>query len=219
MRPFVFSSAALAAALSFPGTLTGCDSGDGTGGSGGSGGSGGDACQLEYVGDKDAPIEMEILTLDPDYAAQPFTAGGDASILFPPQGGRVVFVGVRAKNLDPCAVRLAGALRDPATDQVRIDTRTVNLDPTTDGWGTSDAGDISTFSNIPVCPNNWAATDVFDQTFTLVLSVRDRDGKEAKTEIDMVPRCDEVSTVDGQNLQKECLCLCKQGYVTGEVCQ
>lgn len=216
MRPFVLSPLALAAPLALSIALAGCDSGDGTSSGGGNGG---DSCQLDYVGDKDAPIELEVVTLDPDYVAQPFASGGDASILFPPQGGRVIFVGVRAKNLDPCAVRLAGALRDPETMQVRIDTRTVNLDPTEDGWGASDAGDISTFSNIPVCPNNWASTDVFDQTFTLVLSVRDRNGKEAKTELDLVPRCDEVSTVDGQNLQKECLCICKQGYVTGEMCQ
>ena len=215
MRPLVLPPL-LAIPLALSLALAGCDSGDGTSSGGGNGG---DSCQLEYVGDKDAPIELEVMTLDPDYVAQPFASGGDASILFPPQGGRVIFVGVRAKNLDPCAVRLAGALRDPATMQVRIDTRTVNLDPTEDGWGTSDAGDISTFSNIPVCPNNWASTDVFDQTFTLVLSVRDRNGKEAKTELDLVPRCDEVSTVDGQNLQKECLCICKQGYVTGEMCQ
>jgi hypothetical protein len=211
-------SPALAALLCLPLALAGCPGGeDGTGGAAGAP----DSCTLEYIGDKDAPIEMEIVTLDPQYEAQPFTSGGDVSILFPPQGGRVVFAGVRAKNLDPCAVRLSGAVRDPASGQVRLDTRTVNLDPTDDGWGASDPGDISTFSNVPVCPNNWASTDVFDQPFTLVVSVRDRAGKERMTELDVVPRCDETSTIDGQDqdLQKECLCICKQGYITGEMCQ
>lgn len=182
------------------------------------GGAGGSSCTLEYVGDKDAPIEIEVVTLDPDYVAQPFTDGGDASILFPPQGGRVIFAGVRAKNLDPCAVRLTGAMRDPVTMQVRIDTRTVNLDPTEDGWGQSDAGDISTFSNIPVCPNNWSDQDVFDQTFGLEMRVKDKDGKEGSAVLNVVPRCNEVKTVDGQDLQKDCLCICKEGYVTGEMC-
>ncbi|MEZ4298490.1 MAG: hypothetical protein R3B70_26295 [Polyangiaceae bacterium] len=183
------------------------------------GGSEGGACKLEYVGNTDAAIELEVVALDPDYVAQPFVEGGDLSILYPPQGGRVVFVGVRAKNLDPCAVRLTGVLRDPASMQVRVDTRTVNLDPTADGWGESDAGDISTFSNIPVCPNSWAETDVFDQTFTMEVHVKDRTGKEADAIFNAVPRCNEAKVVDGLDLQKDCLCICKQGYITGEMCQ
>ena len=182
----------------------------------------GGGCKLPYVGDKDADIELELVVLDADYVAHPFKAGGDASILVPPQGGRVIFAGVRAKNLNPCAVRLAGAVRDPATDQVRIDTRTTNLDVPGDGWAQSDESDIATFSNVPVCSNNWASTDIFDQTFTLVVSLKDRDGKEAKAELDVVPRCDEkkITLDSGQmiDVQKDCLCICKQGYVTGEAC-
>lgn len=184
---------------------------------------GASACKRDYVGDKDADIELEVITLDPDYMAQPFAAGGDVSILVPPQGGRVIFVGVRAKNLDPCAVKLTGAIRDPASKQVRVDARTMNLDVSDDGWAVSDETDISTFSNVPVCSNNWADTDVFDQTFKLVLNVKDRDGKTADVELDMVPRCDEekILTLDSGlqiDVQKECLCLCKHGYVTGEAC-
>jgi hypothetical protein len=180
-------------------------------------------CQLQYVGDESADIELEVITLDPAYTARPLAAGGDTSILVPPQGGRVIFAGVRAKNLDPCAVRLSGAVRDPATNQVRIDTRTVNLDVADDGWGQSDETDISSFSNIPVCSNTWASTDIFGQTFKLIVSVKDRNGKQAKAEIEMVPRCDEKTIIELDSgakidVQKECLCTCKQGYMTGEIC-
>lgn len=189
----------------------------------GDAGSDAQGCQLDYVGDEKADIELEVITLDPEYSASPLAVGGSTSILIPPQGGRVIFAGVRAKNLDPCGVRLAGAVRDPASNQVRIDTRTLNLDVADDGWAQSDETDISTFSNIPVCSNNWAETDIFDQTFTLVVSVRDRSGKEAKAEIAMVPRCDEKKIVELDSgkkidIQKECLCTCKLGYVTGEAC-
>lgn len=218
MRLLLYISPPLAALAGLLGTLGGCDSNDGTSAGGAAGAGGGDSCKLEYIGDKDAPIELQVVTLDPTYTAQPFEAGGDASILFPPQGGRVIFAGVRARNLDPCAVRLSGAVRDPASSQVRLDTRTVNLDPASDGFGESDPGDISTFSNVPVCPNSWATTDIFDQTFTLVINVRDRNDKEQMIELDVVPRCDETGTEGGQDLQKECLCICKQGYVTGEMC-
>jgi hypothetical protein len=175
-------------------------------------------CKLAYVGDEKADIELEVVTLDPAYKAQPFAAGGDASILQPPQGGRVIFVGVRAKNLDPCAVKLAGAVRDPATMETRLDTRTINLDVGADGWAESDETDISTFSNVPVCSNTWASTDVFDQTFKLIVSVTDRAGKKATAQLDVVPRCDEKKIENGVDVQKDCLCICKQGYITGEPC-
>ncbi len=169
-------------------------------------------CKLAYVGDENADMVLEVVTLDPDYKAQPFADGGDASILMPPQGGRVIFVGVRAKNLDPCAVKLAGAVRDPANMNTRLDTRTINLDLAADGWGESDETDISSFSNVPVCSNTWASTDVFDQTFKLIVSVTDRKGKKGSATLDVVPRCDE----EGQTA--ECLCICKLGYVTGQSC-
>ncbi len=130
----------------------------------------------------------------------------------------MIFIGVRAKNLDPCAVKLSGAVRDPMTMETRLDTRTINLEPTDDGWGASDETDISTFSNVPVCSNNWASTDVYDQTFKAIVSVTDRSGKKGTATLDVVPRCDEVKMVDGQDIQKDCLCICKLGYVTGQPC-
>ena len=175
-------------------------------------------CKLEYVGDANADIEMQIVTLDPSYAAQPFMDGGSASILVPPQGGRVIFLGVKAKNLDPCGVKLAGAIRDPSTMAPQLDTRTINLDPTADGWGQSDPTDISSFSNVPVCGNGWASTDIYDQTFKMLVSVTDRAGKKASVTYDVVPKCDEVKIDNGQDVQKDCLCICKQGYVTGQTC-
>lgn len=215
MRAVVTIGAALFASASVALFLSGCPNDPNPPADGGSDAS---SCGFEYVGDKDADIELEIVTLDPDYKAQPLASGGDASILVPPQGGRVIFIGVRAKNLDPCAVKLSGAVRDPATMETRLDTRTINLEPTDDGWGASDETDISTFSNVPVCSNNWASTDVYDQTFKAIVSVTDRSGKKGTATLDVVPRCDEVKMVDGQDIQKDCLCICKLGYVTGQAC-
>lgn len=186
----------------------------------GDAGSDSGSCKLEYVGNTDAEMEIELTALTPEYAATPLPEGGDVSILIPPQGGRVIFVGIRARNIDPCAVSLNGALRDTATNAVSpVDGRYLNLDPTADGWAESDATDISTYSNIAVCSNHWASKDVFDQTFQLELSVTDRTGKKGKVVRSVVPRCDETKIQDGVNLQKECLCLCKEGYVTGQNCQ
>lgn len=174
-------------------------------------------CGIPYVGDVNADIELELIRLDPQYKAHPITEGGDVSILIPPQGGRVIFAGVRAKNLNPCAVNLSGSLRDPSTMQVRVESRTINLDLADDGWAASDATDISTFSNIPICPNQWASTDVFDQAFDLRIRIKDQGGKEAEKTLSVTPRCDEVEAA-GVPVQAECLCICQQGYELGMAC-
>ncbi len=126
----------------------------------------------------------------------------------------MIFVGVRVTNIDPCLMKLSGALRDLTTTpgQVRLDNRTVNLVPTGDGFGASLDVDISTFSNIPVCPNQWASADVFDQTFELEIRVDDKGGRTATKKVKVVPRCSEIGK------EAECFCICRKGYKLGEVC-
>src|SRR5262249_28853507 len=139
-----------------------------------------------------------------------------------PQGGRVGFVGVRAINIDGCALQIIGALRDPTTKQVRLDGRTVNLRKEPDGWGTTgrgsstnieDSDEIGDDSNIPLCPNQWAEQDVFDVPFELEVVVTDRRKKTVSTKMMVTPRCSEPGTKE-----TACRCLCKKGYVLGNSC-
>jgi hypothetical protein len=171
-----------------------------------------------YFGDPSAPAVLE-LTILKDYATElPLADGDDVSMLFPPQGGRVVFVGVRAKNVDGCGLQITGALRDPSTKQVRVDGRTVTLRADDAGFGRSggiaagSSADISSYANIPVCPNQWASTDLFDHTFTLEVSIQDRKGKTASQSIRVVPRC--VSS----GPSNDCTCICAHGYILGQDC-
>lgn len=169
-------------------------------------------CQLPFLGDKTRPVELEVTARDALGNAALVADGGDVSILFPPQGGRVIFLGVRAKNLDPCGVRLNGAIRDTATKQVRIDNRTMNLVPRDDGFGASVDSDISTFSNVPVCPNQWASADVYDHPYEIEVTVEDVDGRSATQKLTVTPRCDEAGRED------ECRCICRKGYILGSKC-
>jgi hypothetical protein len=132
--------------------------------------------------------------------------------MLPPQGGRVMFIGVRATNIGPCGVELTGTLRDLSSGQVRIDSRKTHLAPTGDGWGTSVDTDISTFAMIPTCPNQWASTDVYGNTFELELSVLDKDGRTATKKLNVVPTCGEPADL------AECQCQCKKGYTLGQAC-
>jgi hypothetical protein len=172
----------------------------------------GPSCALAFIGDKSAPIEVIVTVRTTDGASIDLKDGDNVPLIFPPQGGRVVFIGARVKNVDPCAVKLSGAIRDVATNQVRIDNRTINLRASGDGYGSSVDGDISTFSNVPMCPNQWASTDAFDKPFRVELTVADREGRSVSKQAMVTPTCAEADRRD------ECLCICKKGYVLGEVC-
>ena len=121
--------------------------------------------------------------------------GDSVPLILPPQGGRVIFVGVRATNVDGCGLQLTGALRDLATQQVRVDSRTVNLIDTGDGYGVSGTPStavstaISDFSNIPVCPNEWSSTNVYGTAYGLEVTIKDREGRTLTKKIQVTPEC------------------------------
>jgi hypothetical protein len=137
-------------------------------------------------------------------------------MLLPPQGGRVIFAGVRATNVDGCGLQLTGALRDLTTGRVTLDSRTINLNSTGDGWGASatPTGPISAgnFSNIPVCPNEWSASDLFGHAYGLEVTIVDRGKRELTKKIQIVPECGQPENLG------ECMCICMAGYVLGQAC-
>lgn len=169
-------------------------------------------CRLPYVGDPKAPMEVDVVALDPDYKFMSITEGSDISLMNPPQEGRVLFVGVRARNVNPCGVRLSGALRDPISQQVRLDSRIINLQVTEDGYGQSDVTDIFTFANIPACPNQWSDQDLMDVPYTLIVSLTDGDDRKVTRELQVTPRCNEPGQIEG------CRCKCDADYVLGMMC-
>ena len=179
-------------------------------------------CDAGYLGDPTKDIALELRALRADGTDIALNEGDDLAIVFPPQGGRVSFIGVRAINLDGCGAQVIGALRDLGSRQVRVDGRTVNLTKEPDGWGTTghgtttnieDSAAIGDYSNVPVCPNEWADVDVFDQPFEIEVKIVDRSKKTATKVIKVTPRCAE-SGAKGT----ACRCLCKHGYVLGESC-
>jgi len=169
-------------------------------------------CKLPYIGDPNAEMIMDVVSLGPNGKMKPVEDGSDVTLIFPEQGGRVVFVGVRARNVDPCAARIAGALRDPISKQVRIDYRIVNLQIAPDGYGQSDIGDTFSFANIPVCPNQWSDQDIMDAPYELTISLTDKDGRKSTKVLQVTPRCDEPGQVGG------CHCQCDSDYVLGMMC-
>ena len=174
-------------------------------------------CSGLTLGTPTSPIDFEFLVANGDYQVAALHDGDALPILIPPQGGHVVFVGVRATNLDSCGIQLTGALRDEASQQVRFDQRTINLIPTGDGWGTTGpvgmavSGTVSNFANIPVCPNEWSSTDVYGHVYALEVTLADASGRSLKKTIHVTPMCQPGDLDD-------CECTCAKGYVLGGVC-
>ncbi len=180
-------------------------------------------CGVGVLGDRTRDIDFEFRVVGADAIDKSLKDGDDVQLVFPPQGGRVIFVGVRATNIDPCAVQLSGAIRDISTKQVRVDARTINLNPDGTGWGTSGTPSqsliaaVSNYSNIPLCPNQWSATNVFDTQYELEVTLKEHNSNGAKARaltktIHVTPRCSEPG------LGAECRCICHANYQLGEVC-
>ena len=170
------------------------------------------ACTLAFQGDPNAAPQVEIVYSGTDGLNHPVAEGGELPMLLPPQGGRVAYVGARVTNIDPCSATLSGSVRDEITDQVRLDIRTVNLTPQGDGWAESAPGNLSVFSNVPLCPNQWSDQNLFDGTYLLDVKVTDRAGRVAEAQAHVKPSCGEPSN------EADCRCICKAGYVLGESC-
>lgn len=170
-------------------------------------------CKLPYVGDPNAEMVMDVVALGPNGKTKPVTEGSDVTLMFPPQGGRVVFVGVRAMNINPCGVRLSGAVRDPISKQVRLDTRIINLQIAPDGYGQTDIGDaLGSWANIALCPNQWSDQDLMDAPYELTVSLTDNEDRKITKVLTVIPRCNEPGQVGG------CVCQCDSDYTLGMMC-
>jgi hypothetical protein len=176
------------------------------------------SCAGGFLGSASRDPDFEFVVVGADYNAAPLKDGDTVPLLLPLQGGRVVFVGARATNIDGCGVQLTGALRDETTRQVRFDQRTVNLEPSGDGWGATGAigsavsGIVSNFANIPACPNQWSTEDVNDREYALEVTLKDRGGRTVTKAIHVTPVCAEPENA------AECACICRAGYVLGSTC-
>lgn len=169
-------------------------------------------CTLPFLGDDTMDPQIELFYFGADQMDHPLTEGGGIDIIEPPQGGRVLFVGVRATNVDPCGVTFTGALRDPGTTLVRFDTRNFNLVDDGTGHGASVPGDIASYANIPVCHNTWTDLDVYGSTFTLEVTLKDKRGRETMKSMSVVPTCAEPDK------RAQCECICEGGYMLGDAC-
>jgi hypothetical protein len=142
------------------------------------------------VGDLGSPAELTLVARAGDGSVADAGPGADIPLVEPPQGGQVIFVGPRARNLDGCSLTVKATIADPGSGAVLgADERIVDLTVGPDGWAAPPSGaPISSFANVPVCPSA-ASQEVDGRSWRLVVTVTDRNQRTATLSTTVVPTC------------------------------
>jgi hypothetical protein len=168
------------------------------------------------VGDRRLPIELTAMTWDgsAETAAVELVDGGEVVLRRPAQGGKVLYLGVRARNVDACGVQLTSALRDPTSGEViALDQRPVPLVAGGDGWAVPAPPFEQALTNLGVCPNADAEVDVDGHPWRLELRLEETSGaRRATIELTVWPRC----PVGEEAF--ECACECDSDFHVGGEC-
>ena len=142
----------------------------------------------------------------------PVADGSEIPMENPPQGGFVMYIGARARNVDACGIEVAGTLRDPTTlAQLGFDARDTDMLKTADGWGEVDAKDNSNESNVNACPD-YVGGDRVNGDYLLEMKVTDREKRTATVSHHVKLICDPALDPDEA---ARCACECKANYKLG----
>ena len=167
-----------------------------------------------FVGDPAQAPVIEAVFRDVNNEMKPLAEGGEVPLILPPQGGKVMVVGVRAKNLDGCPITIATSIRDTCSASIiALENRPVTLEQTSDGWlAPVLPAELINYSNLPACPRANLERDVHDQPYVLTIRVEDKAGRKAETTVEIVPTCAEPEFME------QCLCECDDDYNLGQDC-
>jgi hypothetical protein len=167
-----------------------------------------------FVGDPSKPIEMVVVHQTPSGAIAETMSEGRVPLIQPIQGGKVLFISVRARNLDGCPVHITTSLTDPCTNAVAaLEGRDVILKASSDGWLEPDLpAEPDNYSNLAACPTQNLSRDIDEQVYTLKVQIQDHDGRTQETSLDIVPFCGEPMITD------RCRCECSRQFKLGAMC-
>lgn len=172
---------------------------------------------LCWVGDYEQQPVVE-LVWSSGGAWQPLGEDQPVPMVVPGQGGRVLLLGVRAKNVDACALQLSMSVHDQCTaadgNDGRIvgrEGRPIGLRGRADGWAVPSTDDdaFDVYANVPTCPNLASSRDFDGHPYLVRARVEDQStGRTAEASGSVVPTCDDVW----------CECECDADAVLGAGC-
>jgi hypothetical protein len=162
--------------------------------------------------DPSSAPELRILYRGADGNVQEARAMDAVPLLAAPQGGRILLVGVRARNVQGCNVELSSALVDsPRNSVVSLEKRPIVLEMGADGWLSPKRPTASSnYSNLPGCPRSDLTRPVDGEVYQLRVSLVDSKGRTAVASLDVIPTCSgDVET---------CRCECSTDFNLGGGC-
>jgi hypothetical protein len=159
-------------------------------------------------------MELELVSLDAAAQMSALSDGSSVPLILPPQGGKVVFVGVRARNVCAGVMQLIASVRDKCTNRiVGLEGRPVIYIAGADGWADpAEPTQISSYANVPLCPNFVSSRDIQDQPYELSIQVKDKTGRTSTKTLSITPFCGEPAN------EADCRCTCSFGYDVHEPC-
>lgn len=171
------------------------------------------SCPAGFIGDASKPPEAVMLVSDGQSQTFREVRDGDALPLMPPpQGGYVLYVGAKMRNMDACGIEQGGTLREPASgNQFGFDARTANMLLGSDGWGIPDVTSNADVSNVNACPD-YGPTPVHGTSWPLELTLKDKGGRKVTVKHRVVPTCMHQNPL----LQRDCVCTCSANYFLGK---
>jgi hypothetical protein len=134
------------------------------------------------------------------------TSGAPIDLVFPPQGGFVLFVGGRVRNLTDGNVEMRARMIDPGSQAVIAENTRVVTMKRDAADATSWIPDLRSYQNVPnvtMCPST-STTDLFDVPLTLEVTVTEQaSGHVGTAMLASVPSCRQT---DAKQLA---LCKCE----------
>lgn len=193
-------------------SVTGAGGGSGNAGTGsavggGASGASSDALTIVY------PAEF----VGPDIPLAPLASGSEVHLVVPPQGGHVLFIGARFKNVRGDTVRLHTRLKDPEDGAVATEeSRSVSVLPVPGDSSLSetDNSSLTQVSNITACPD-YGPRAMVGLPYILELTVTELmvpSPREATVTMLVTPACPQGGDPDAAF----CACECAGSYTLGK---
>jgi hypothetical protein len=166
-----------------------------------------------FIGDPSQPPEAVMLWTDGvSMQLHEVQDGMSLPLEPPPQGGYVLYVGAKVRNMYNC-VEERGRLRDPSTlIEYGFDARSATLTVQADGYGWPDPAMNSNVSNVNPCPD-YKMQDVQAHNYQMQMVVVDqKTGKQVEVDKPVVPTCMQQDSAT----QADCICTCSANYTLGK---
>lgn len=169
----------------------------------------------------EAPV-LELLFQDEQHTLQVLVDGGDVPAILPPQLGKVLLIGVRAKNINTCDLAVTAGVFDDCTSPPQLlgrEGRPLQLveNPATGFAEPRDPDTLNHLANIPVCPNFRGERDVDGELVRVQFILTDGDGVEHDLQAHVRPFC--VDNPNDPNAVADCECECDAEYSFERACE